>query len=111
MIQVTKLKIILSFVFILLFSTYILSQDLEESIKSLNFKSNGFNISGIFFPAKGEGPFPTSILLHGYPGKEGDFLDLGKKLSENSINAYTFNYSGTWKSEGIYLPETSLEDV
>jgi len=27
------------------------------------------------------------------------------------VNAFTFNYRGTWKSEGVYLPSTSLEDV
>ena len=32
-------------------------------------------------------------------------------MTEKSINAYTFNYRGTWESEGLYLPETSLEDV
>jgi len=75
------------------------------------FKSEGFEIAGRFFEAGGEGPFPTVVLLQGMPGSDGDLFGLGEHLSENGMNAFTFNYRGTWKSQGKCLPSTSLEDV
>jgi pimeloyl-ACP methyl ester carboxylesterase len=98
-------------IFLLLLSPSIFAQLAVIDSVSLDFQSNGFRISGFIFPAAGNEPLPTVILLHGYPGGEGDLFGLGRKMCENSINAYTFNYRGTWKSEGIYLPSTSLEDV
>jgi len=103
-------SVILS-IFLLLLPKSIFAQiSLGDSV-SLNFQSNGFNISGLFYPASGNEPLPTVILLHGYPGGEGDLFGLGRKMCENSIHTYTFNYRGTWKSEGTYMPTTSLEDV
>ena len=103
---------IISILFIVYLSfNNIYCQSKEINTIPIEFRSNGFKISGMFFPSKGQGPFPTVILLHGYPGGEGDLFGLGKRLNQNSINAFTFNYRGTWKSEGIYLPKTSLEDV
>lgn len=111
MISAIRKKFITLSIFILLFSQYIFGQNLVNDPIPLDFRSSGFKISGLFFPAQGQGPFPTVILLHGYPGGEGDLFGLGDKMSKKSINAYTFNYRGTWKSEGLYLPRTSLEDV
>lgn len=111
MINALMNKIISYSIFVLLFSQSIFSQIPINDPVSLNFQSNGFRISGLFFPTHGIGPFPTVILLHGYPGGEGDLFGLGRKMTEHSINAYVFNYRGTWRSEGIYLPSTSLEDV
>ena len=89
----------------------IMAEDNREGTVPVNFKSEGFKIAGQFFPADGKGPFPTVILLHGIPGGEGDLFGLGKHLNMVGVNAFTFNYRGTWKSEGVYLPSTSLEDV
>ena len=51
------------------------------------------------------------ILLHEYPGNDGDVLNLGQRLADYSINALTFNYSGTWRSEELYGPATSLTNI
>jgi len=75
------------------------------------FKSGGSKVFGKFFKSANNKIAPTIILLHGFPGGEGDLFGVGKRLNKDGINAFTFNYRGTWKSEGIYLPETSLEDV
>lgn len=75
------------------------------------FISDGARIQGIFFAAKATKPSPTAILLQGFPGGEGDVFGLGRALSSAGINALTFNWRGTWKSEGIILPESSLRDV
>jgi pimeloyl-ACP methyl ester carboxylesterase len=75
------------------------------------FVSHGVKIKGWFFSAMGPGRFPVVILLQGFPGSKGDLFGLGQKLSETSINAFAFNYSGTWESEGLWSVETSLQDV
>lgn len=38
--------------------------------------------------------------LHGFPGSESDAFGIGDKLAQSGINSLTFNYSGTYKSEG-----------
>jgi pimeloyl-ACP methyl ester carboxylesterase len=63
------------------------------------------------YVSPGDQPKPTLILMHGYPGGEGDPLSLGKKLSSSGINLLTFNYQGTWSSEGTFSFESSVQDV
>lgn len=53
----------------------------------------------------------TLIMLHGYPGGEGDPLGLGERLSTLGINVLVFNYQGTWSSEGEFSFESSMNDV
>ena len=84
-------------------------QDIEHI--PLSFTSGNSKISGKFFKAPAQIPAPTVVLLHGFPGGDGDLFGLGKKLIKDSINAFTFSYRGMYKSEGIYLPSTSLEDI
>ncbi|HVP36964.1 MAG TPA: alpha/beta fold hydrolase [Terriglobales bacterium] len=86
-------------------------QDSAEGSIPVVFTSDSSKLAGRFFPAKGAGPFPTVILLQGLPGGEGDIFGLGQRFSKEGINVFTFNYRGTWKSEGLWLPLTSLEDV
>lgn len=75
------------------------------------FEIEGFIIRGIFFLAAGESPFRTVLLLQGFPGDEGDILGLGQNLSENNINALTFNYRGTFQSEGTFSLRNTLQDI
>lgn len=86
------------------------NQKINGSIP-INFNSNGSNVKGWFFPAKGTGPLPTMILLHGFPGGKGDLFELGQKMMKESINVLTFNYRGTWGSEGDFTLENSLQDI
>ena len=90
---------------------FILAQNKPIDPTEITFASNGDKIHGWFYKAKGKEPFPTVILLHGYPGGDGDLFKLGQTLIKEGFNAITFNYSGTWQSEGMYLPETSLKNV
>jgi len=83
----------------------------RDNSTPITFTSHGVKIKGWFFPATGSGPFPTVILLHGFPADKGDLFGLCQKLSEAGINAFTFDYSGTWESEGLWSVETSLEDT
>jgi len=89
----------------------LLAQNLAVSPQEVSFQSNDYKIHGWFYQAKGYAPFPVVILLQGFPGKDGDLFELGQNLSKEGFNALSFNYSGTWKSEGIFLPETSLKSV
>jgi dienelactone hydrolase len=57
------------------------------------------------------GNLPTVILLQGSPGNTRDVLGLGSRLSQNGINALTFNYSGTHQSEGKSNFQNSLGDI
>jgi pimeloyl-ACP methyl ester carboxylesterase len=72
---------------------------------------DGIRLAGKFFVSDGSGVFPTVILLQGFPGNETDVLGIGKQLSLSGINALTFNYSGTFKSEGKTSLQNSEKDI
>jgi predicted esterase len=71
----------------------------------------GVLLKGKFHMAEGTGFLPTVLLLQGFPGNETDVLGVGKILSESGINTMTFNYSGTFKSQGRTSLENSLLDI
>ena len=81
-----------------------------ESI-NVSLNSHGYVLKGKFYFAEGEGPFPTVLLLQGFPGNEKDVLGLGQKVTSSGINAFTFNYRGTHKSEGEFNLENTIEDI
>lgn len=72
---------------------------------------SGMLLKGKFYVSEGKESFPTVILLHGFPGNEIDVLGLGNKLSQAGINALTFNYSGTYQSQGQWNFENTLKDI
>jgi dipeptidyl aminopeptidase/acylaminoacyl peptidase len=72
---------------------------------------DGVNLKGKFYMSDGKGTFPTVILLHGFPGNEIDVLGIGSRLSKAGINAVTFNYSGTYQSEGELNFENTQKDI
>jgi predicted esterase len=71
----------------------------------------GVLLKGKFNVAEGTGFLPTVLLLQGFPGNETDVIGVGKILSESGINTMTFNYSGTFKSQGRTSLENSLLDI
>ncbi len=72
---------------------------------------NGVLLKGKFYISEGTGNFPTVILLQGFPGNETDVLSIGRELSQAGINAITFNYSGTHKSQGQWSFENTQKDI
>jgi len=82
-----------------------------EKPVSVMFRSKSSKIHGLFYRASGAGPFPTVILCHGSPGNDTDVLGLGQRLKKEGFNALSFNYRGTWGSEGTLTGGNSLEDV
>jgi dienelactone hydrolase len=75
------------------------------------FRSDGVLLKGKLHAAEGEGPFPTVILLHGFPDEENDVLGLGRRMSIAGINALTFNYGGTHQSEGEYSIKNTQSEI
>jgi uncharacterized protein len=72
---------------------------------------NGILLKGKFYAAEGAGPFPTLLLLQGIPGNENDVIGLCGFLSEKGISALTFNYSGTFQSEGLISFSNCQADI
>jgi len=91
----------------------ILSVDQSRASTPIDVTINrdGVLIRGKFYISEGIGPFPTVVLLNGFPGNESDVLGIGNLLSESRINALTFNYSGTFKSHGLTSFENQQKDI
>ncbi|WP_139792212.1 alpha/beta hydrolase family protein [Henriciella litoralis] len=84
--------------------------DFPPSLVELNFESNGDRLNGLAYLANGEGPHPTVVLLHGYPGNEKN-LDLAQALRADGFNVFFFHYRGAWGSEGLFSFTNVIEDV
>ncbi len=75
------------------------------------FESKDANIHGVFYKPHGVEPLPAVILCHGFPGNSTDVLGLGERLMKEGFSVLSFNYRGTWGSEGLLTNANSLEDV
>lgn len=84
--------------------------DFPPALAELNFDSHGDRLNGLAYLANGEGPHPTVILLHGYPGNEKN-LDLAQDMRAEGFNVLFFHYRGAWGSEGTYSFTHVIEDV
>lgn len=72
--------------------------------------SNGKRLPAIYYGAQGEGPHPTIILLHGYPGNEKN-LDIAQGMRDAGWNVVFFHYRGAWGAEGNFSFTGSEQDV
>lgn len=89
------------------------SADREQfpaSIVELTIESNGSRMPGIAYLAAGQGPHPTVLLLHGYPGNEKN-LDAAQALRRAGWNVVFFHYRGAWGSEGEFSFTNAERDV
>jgi len=82
----------------------------HEGITGVTFDSDGHRLVGTFYLARGDGPKPTALLLHGCPGLEKN-LDLAVTLRDRGWNALLFHYRGCWGSAGRYDLRTIPRDV
>jgi hypothetical protein len=97
---------------ILLFLMFpVAAQSQMKEPADITIDRSGVLLGGKFYVSEGTGVFPTVILLQGSPGNETDVMGIGKILSRSEINALTFNYSGTFKSEGKTSLENSEMDI
>ena len=81
-----------------------------EGITGVTFDSEGYRLVGVLYLARGPGPKPTVLLLHGCPGLEKN-LDLAAALRDRGWNALLFHYRGCWGSAGRYDLRTVPRDV
>ncbi len=77
----------------------------------ISFDSHGSKLYGYFSEARGDGPHPTIILLHGSPGGNRDVLGLAQEVPKAGWNALAFTFRGFYESEGISSLKNSVEDV
>ena len=82
----------------------------HEGITGIIFDSDGHRLVGVLYLARGDGPKPTALLLHGCPGLEKN-LDLAVELRDRGWNSLVFHYRGCWGSAGRYDLRTVPRDV
>ncbi|SEO64659.1 S9 family peptidase [Paenibacillus sp. OV219] len=70
---------------------------------------DGYIVARIFSPG-GKGPFPTVILLHGFPGIQQNY-DLAAQFQHAGYQAVVFHYRGLWGSTGEFSITHALEDA
>lgn len=80
------------------------------ALAPVTLKSKGEQIIGVTLQAQGEGPHPTIVLLHGFPGNERNF-DLAHIFRRAGWNVLVFHYRGSWGSQGSFSFTHVLEDV
>ena len=80
------------------------------SVSELTIVSHGKRMPGIAYLASGQGPHPTVLLLHGYPGNEKN-LDVAQALRRLGWNVVFFHYRGAWGSEGEFSYRGAEQDV
>ena len=98
-------------IFYLLFLSAGITHAQKNTVSEIIINRDEIKLKGKFYAVEGEGSFTTVILLQGFPGNEIDVLGIGKRLSEAGINALTFNYSGTYQSEGLYSFTNTQKDI
>ena len=106
-----KLLLLYFKAFVIFLTVLTATQSQASKPVEITIDRNGVHLKGKFYISEGTGKFPTVILLQGFPGNEQDVLGIGKKLSGVSINALTFNYSGTHQSEGEFNFENTQKDI
>ena len=102
------MKLFSLFFAVLVFSNTLLAN--PASVSELTITSYGSRLPGLIYQAAGEGPHPTAIILHGYPGNERS-LDVAQSLRANGWNTVYFNYRGAWGAEGKFSFRNSEQDV
>lgn len=77
---------------------------------SIEFVSSDSVIKGYFFPSTSDSAIATILFLQGFPGTEGDEL-ICKRLAKADVNVLTFNYRGTFRSEGYFSFSNAVADI
>ncbi len=67
-------------------------------------------MNAVIYRAAGEGPHPTLLLLHGFPGNEQN-LDLAQAARRAGWNVLTLHYRGSWGSPGSFSFTHAAEDA
>jgi uncharacterized protein len=103
---------LLAILLIFSFTTTVFAQDKQDiEYIPLSFNIKGSSLSGQFFKADAMQPVATVIMVQGFPGRDGDFKGIGSFLKKEGINAYVFNFRGSWKSEGNFTIPNAINDA
>lgn len=106
-----RLSVKLSFLLMLLPPAALAQSSQTAGPAEIKIDRDGILLDGKFYKAEGTGKLPTLILLQGSPGNQFDVLGIGRVVSAQGINAFTFNYSGTHLSQGFLTFPNCLEDI
>jgi len=87
-----------------------IDQDAPAGMTAFVLESEGAGMNALMYPAAGEGPHPTLLLLHGFPGNEQN-LDLAQAARRAGWNVLTLHYRGAWGSEGQFSFGNAAEDA
>ena len=74
------------------------------------FERFGNKIQGYFFESREIPALATVLFLQGFPGIEGDEL-MCESLAQRDIHVMTFNYRGTFQSEGTFSFSNAIDDI
>jgi len=88
-----------------------IASDDDDTPTEIYFYKDSLKIQGWFYKSAKNELSPIVILLHGYPDQDKDVLGLGKFLSIEGFNVLCLNYIGTYKSEGLWDPVSSIQSV
>jgi hypothetical protein len=83
-----------------------LAQSAAAPGQPVSINSHGFQITGRFFSGEGGGPRPTLVLLPGWPGRTGDVLGLGGRLSDARVNVLMVIRADTAHAGAVKGPST-----
>jgi pimeloyl-ACP methyl ester carboxylesterase len=75
----------------------------------LKINSDHVGLNSLMYLAEGQGPHPSVVFMHGYPGNERN-LDVAQAVRRAGFNALFFNYRGSWGTGGTFSWENALED-
>ncbi len=79
-------------------------------VEAVHFPSGDAELIGILYPAVGESPRPTAILLHGFPGSEHN-TDIAYRLRDMGWHTLIPFFRGAWGSGGDYSIARQPDDA
>ena len=101
-------KTILLWVFLLATGLLLVAQPRGQGVI---IEREGISLQGVMHLADGGAARPTVVLLGGFPGARTDVLGLGEMLAGAGIHVLTFQYSGTYESQGLASYHNHQKDI
>jgi uncharacterized protein len=80
------------------------------AMQQIVLPSHGTNLLGVFYLAAGQGPHPTAVIFHGFPGYEQN-LDIAQTMRAHGWNVLAMHYRGSWGVKGNFSFEHAAEDA
>lgn len=113
----TIMSLVLSMAAAIAWSNEKLFQDAENFdaawpplMVEVSIPSHGELLTGTFYAAGGEGPHPTIVTLHAFPGYEKN-LDLAQSLRRIGFNVLYFDYRGIWGGPSDFSVVSGYQDA